>query len=99
MISSKTAAESAGFAMASASGSTRSATEFHLTYPFHASRWRAVVLHDDGWLVNRKRVGDWSSRRVLSLRGRSPWRVSVSIRAELIVTKLPDCVVAGRVDQ
>src|SRR5271170_2999280 len=30
--------------------------ELHLAYPFHGSRRMAVVLRDDGWLVNRKRV-------------------------------------------
>ena len=30
--------------------------ELHLAYPFYGSRRMAVVLRDDGWLVNRKRV-------------------------------------------
>ena len=30
--------------------------ELHLAYPFYESRRMAVVLRDDGWLVNRKRV-------------------------------------------
>jgi putative transposase len=30
--------------------------ELHLEYPFYGSRRMAVVLRDDGWAVNRKRV-------------------------------------------
>jgi putative transposase len=30
--------------------------ELHLAYPFYGSRRMAVVLRDDGWLANRKRV-------------------------------------------
>src|ERR1700677_3906045 len=30
--------------------------ELHLEYPFYGSRRVAVVLRDDGWVVNRKRV-------------------------------------------
>ena len=30
--------------------------ELHLAYPFYGSRRMAVVLRDDGWVVNRKRV-------------------------------------------
>jgi putative transposase len=30
--------------------------ELHLEYPFYGSRRMAVVLRDDGWVVNRKRV-------------------------------------------
>ena len=30
--------------------------ELHLDYPFYGSRRMAVVLRDDGWAVNRKRV-------------------------------------------
>jgi putative transposase len=30
--------------------------ELHLEYPFYGSRRMAVVLRDDGWVVNRKRA-------------------------------------------
>src|SRR3984885_6017387 len=30
--------------------------ELHLEYPFYGSRRMAVVLRDDGWVVNRKRT-------------------------------------------
>ena len=30
--------------------------ELHLEYPFHGSRRMAMVLRDDGWVVNRKRA-------------------------------------------
>ena len=34
----------------------RQIDELHLAYPFYGSRRMAVVLRDDGWVVNRKRV-------------------------------------------
>jgi putative transposase len=38
--------------------------ELHLEYPFYGSRRMAVVLRDDGWVVNRKRT-----RRLMRLMG------------------------------
>ena len=34
----------------------RRVDELHLEYPFYGSRRMAVVLRDDGWVVNRKRA-------------------------------------------
>jgi putative transposase len=38
--------------------------ELHLEYPFYGSRRMAVVLHEDGWVVNRKRA-----RRLMRVMG------------------------------